>query len=245
MREAKREGFTFYKSFIEAVLEAYDDPARQNAFISKIVFYGIYEEIPVFNERIDKALFNLIKPNIDSSIRQYDQKKLARDKKAEKRIDSPEKAQNSGNEIQNSGTDSQKSVSSSQSLYSNTNTNSISTTIENSISTTDNNSGSKGNAKGLDLYKGLPTPLVDALRDFEDMRNQMKRPINNKARETILKKLHEYSNGDLTTMIDIINQSIVNCWKDIYPLKEIKQQTRKDRLSVEDMQKLKGTLLKK
>lgn len=222
MKDAKREGFTFYRSFVESVQEAYDDPIKQNSFISKIVYYAIYDENPEFDERIDKALFNLIKPNIDSSIRQYDQKKYAREKKEEKRIRISEQAQNSENKSQNSEDNSQIGKYMPQSLYSNTNANAISTSINNSISNK-TTASRNGNSKKEALYSQLPSLLVDALEDFEDMRKQIKAPISDKARETILKKLHQYSNGDLDVMIEILNQSIVNCWKDIYPLKEIKQ----------------------
>lgn len=241
MSKAKREGFTFFKSFIEAVEDVYDDRSIQDVFIAKIVRYGIYEEYPVFENKIDNALFKLIKPNIDSRIRQYDQKKYARDKKEEKRLkrESSEEFQNSENKVQNSENKVQNSENDSQSFYSNTNTTSIS--ISSNTSTSNKNSVAKKKPGKDILYQQLPSVLAEALEDFEKMRKQIKAPVSDKAREMILKKLHEYSNGDLNTMIDILNQSIVNCWKDIYPLKEIRQE--KTALSISDMQAMKGTIL--
>ena len=51
------------------------------------------------------------------------------------------------------------------------------------------------------------------------MREEISKPITDRARETILKRLVDYSGGDVGIMIEILNQSIVNCWRDVYPLK--------------------------
>jgi hypothetical protein len=36
------------------------------------------------------------------------------------------------------------------------------------------------------IYKDLPSILIESLNDFEDMRKTIKKPLTNKARETIL-----------------------------------------------------------
>ena len=112
-----------------------------------------------------------MKPNIDSSIRKYDQRKYARKKKEEKRIKDSDSIQNSETIIQNSEEIIQQSENSIQSIYSNTNSNSDS--IANNDSNKKANTKKKNSNKEM-LYKDLPTPLINTLEDFEKMRNSIK-----------------------------------------------------------------------
>ncbi len=62
--------------------------------------------------------------------------------------------------------------------------------------------------------------LLDTLQDFADMRKQMKAPMTDRAMKILLNKLQELSNGDVQNMIAILNQSIMNSWKSVYPIKD-------------------------
>lgn len=65
-------------------------------------------------------------------------------------------------------------------------------------------------------------PLSDfdlAFKDFEKMRKLIKKPLTDRARNMILTKLDKLAT-DKPTQIKILENSIVNNWQDIYPLKE-------------------------
>lgn len=78
------------------------------------------------------------------------------------------------------------------------------------------------------IYKGS-VELVAALNDFEEMRKKIKKPLTDRAKQQIVKKLNEISN-DEETQIKVLEQSITNCWLSVYPLKEVRQ----DKVSVYD-----------
>ena len=59
-----------------------------------------------------------------------------------------------------------------------------------------------------------------AINDFIDMRNNMRKPVTERALTMIVKKATELSNGDESTVINILNQSTSNSWLGVYPLKE-------------------------
>lgn len=59
----------------------------------------------------------------------------------------------------------------------------------------------------------------EALDAFAEMRKTIKKPLTEKAEKMILNKLEELSN-DEETQIKILDQSTINCWQSVYPLKE-------------------------
>ena len=61
--------------------------------------------------------------------------------------------------------------------------------------------------------------LVEALKDFIKMRKAIKRPLTDRAMKGILSKLNNFTVDDLEK-IEILENSIVNCWQGIFPLKE-------------------------
>ena len=63
-----------------------------------------------------------------------------------------------------------------------------------------------------------PGPLLDALRDFEQMRVKIKKPMTPRARKLLLGHLQKLS-GDEGEQIAILEQSILHGWQDVYALK--------------------------
>ena len=72
--------------------------------------------------------------------------------------------------------------------------------------------------------------LISSLKDFIEMRKKIKAPMTERAVNLMLSKLSSMANDD-TEKIKIINQSIMNSWKGIFPIKEEK---RHDRFSARD-----------
>ena len=67
--------------------------------------------------------------------------------------------------------------------------------------------------------------LNSAFADYVDTRKKIKSPMTDKAVDLAISKLMKLSNGDNDTAIEILNNSIVNGWKGLYPLKEKQEAT--------------------
>jgi|SRR5665647_1448386 len=66
------------------------------------------------------------------------------------------------------------------------------------------------------------TPFESAFKDFKKMRNRIKKPLTDRAEKSIRKKLNEFSYSE-DVQIQILEQSIVGCWADVYELKRPQQ----------------------
>lgn len=75
--------------------------------------------------------------------------------------------------------------------------------------------------------------LVQALKDFKEMRIKTRKPLTLRATQLLLKRLIKLSGGDEQEQIDILEQSILNSWQNIYEIKDVgsnaKQATRKNK----------------
>lgn len=58
-----------------------------------------------------------------------------------------------------------------------------------------------------------------AFKEFEKMRVKISAPLTERSRKIIMTKLQKLAVDDEQKKIEILEQSIVNCWKDVYPLK--------------------------
>lgn len=72
--------------------------------------------------------------------------------------------------------------------------------------------------KNIKYYPNDET-LDKAFSDYVAMRKQIKKPMTGKAIDLAIKKLNELSNGDNDKAIKIIEQSIMNSWQGLFPLK--------------------------
>lgn len=59
--------------------------------------------------------------------------------------------------------------------------------------------------------------LYSALREFEMMRNRIKKPMTDGAKKRLMTKLKTFPRED---WIGILNRSIDHCWQGLYPLKK-------------------------
>ena len=83
------------------------------------------------------------------------------------------------------------------------------------------NEKNEKNNKKKDIYTRarVPEELVEPLKGFEEMRKTIKKPLTERAFSRIIKRVQELSNGDMEQAVKIIDQSTVNSWADVYPLK--------------------------
>ena len=72
-------------------------------------------------------------------------------------------------------------------------------------------------SKGVfQLFADGDQELTQALKEFNDFRNKKKKPMTDKAKERMCRKLEKYPRDQ---WIDILHQSIDQGWTDIYDLK--------------------------
>lgn len=90
-------------------------------------------------------------------------------------------------------------------------------------------------SKSVQIYFPNDELLNQTFIDYMEMRKQIKKPMTNRAVELAIKKLEElsalpFSDGmDNDMAIQILNQSIMNSWQGLFPLKEHKtESTPKD-----------------
>lgn len=74
-------------------------------------------------------------------------------------------------------------------------------------------------SKTKDIYEGLPENLTETLYEFEEMRKSIKKPMTDVARKRLIRELQKLAGEDVQLMIKILDQSILNSWAGVYPLK--------------------------
>lgn len=82
-------------------------------------------------------------------------------------------------------------------------------------------SDTRGREKKADAFSefaGNDIDLLEALRDFEKMRKSIKKPMTDRAKTMLVNKLQREFQPSI--WIPVLDQSIKNCWLDVYPLKE-------------------------
>ena len=73
--------------------------------------------------------------------------------------------------------------------------------------------------KKEDVYAGLPDNLKNTLNEFEEMRKSIKKPMTDVARKRLIRELQKLAGEDVQKMIEILDQSILNSWAGVYPIK--------------------------
>ena len=76
--------------------------------------------------------------------------------------------------------------------------------------------------------------IRETLREFIKMRTFIKKPMTSRALELLIAKLKRLAGQNKQKALDILNNSIINCWQDIYELKaEPKVQSIDEKLESE------------
>ena len=71
----------------------------------------------------------------------------------------------------------------------------------------------------IEEFAGKNSMLFEAVKDWIEMRKTIKAPLTVRAASMSFKRLCELSHGNESMMIEILNQSTLNCWKGLFPLK--------------------------
>ena len=81
----------------------------------------------------------------------------------------------------------------------------------------DNNKKSIGLKKCIEDYTNNPA-IIESINGFIEMRKTLRKPLTDKALILVFTKLDKLSKSD-TEKIEILNQSIMNSWQGVFPLK--------------------------
>lgn len=76
----------------------------------------------------------------------------------------------------------------------------------------------KANTKGADVFAGESERVQEALRAFVEMRQKMRKPMTDRAKEILLHKLEGLSGGDEFMKVQLLEQSIERGWLSVFPL---------------------------
>jgi len=74
--------------------------------------------------------------------------------------------------------------------------------------------------------KTFNTPLAIAFKEFREMRAKIKKPLTERATSMIHTELNKLAGDNEELKIAILNQSVLHCYQDVYPLKDKKPFTQ-------------------
>jgi hypothetical protein len=106
------------------------------------------------------------------------------------------------------------------------------------------------NARTRDAFAAFAAgdgDLLAVLKDFEKMRRSIKKPLTDTAKKLLVNKLE--NNFPPEQWKSVLEQSIVKCWQDVYPLKEREQQRlgveqHRENVSSDELENLKAIYAK-
>lgn len=104
------------------------------------------------------------------------------------------------------------------------------------IRDTENREKNKKKADAFSEFAGSDTELLNALKEFEQMRAKKKKPMTDRAKSMLVKKLSAQFPRDI--WIEVLNQSIYKCWLDVYPLNGDHSQGGSANSQMDDLRKL-------
>ena len=67
--------------------------------------------------------------------------------------------------------------------------------------------------------KNQESDFDKAFKEFKKMRGKIRAPLTERAEKLIMSELQKLAGDNEQKKIEILEKSIVNCWKDVYPLK--------------------------
>lgn len=205
----ERISFVFYKSFYEAINEL--DPEDREACYTALMRYVFEGEEPKM-KGVTKAIFNLIKPQIDANnVRFENGCKGGRPPKE----NTEKKTEQKPNQNQNETKDKPNSNLMSYELG--VMSNELGVMSNEYISyyganTAPEEDGEKKSAES--------DPVEETFEKFRKMRKRIGRPLNEDSEKIIRDKLKQYSEGSSSKAIKILEKAIEGGHVTIVPLKE-------------------------
>ena len=198
-----REYFPAYHSYLE-VMEALTD-AEKGRLFTACLLYSKTGEVPQLSGH-ERYLFPAFKSQIDRDKKSYDEYSAAQAEKARKRWDATACNGMSGNAENAKEKEKEKTKKKEK---------------ENNAPP----SPPKGGGDVFAEYAGENRELLAALRDFEQMRKSIKRPMTDRAKRQLCTKLDDAASG--YERIELLNEAVLHCWQSVYPKQAQAENTRK------------------
>lgn len=224
---------TYIKVFVDYLdaIEPLGDAERGRLFTS-LLTYARSGEVPQLNGN-ERFLFPMMRAQIDRDV-------LSKDELSQKRRDAASASKR--------GTCEQKehlqanAASASKSLQDKDNK-----TIDKDKNKDKDKSARTRDADAFAAFAAGDGDLLAVLKDFEKMRRSIKKPMTDRAKQLLVTKLkNEFPPEQWKSVLE---QSIVKCWQDVYPLKEREQQRlgieqHRENVSSDELESLKAIYAK-
>ena len=234
----ERSNFTFYESFAAAAKRIKKKSERCD-FYDAIVSYALYGEEQDMENMPDMVAIaiELIKPNLDSSRRKAENgkqsgKPKANGKQTESKNDFAFANGESKNDFASADDESKNDFASPDDE--NKKEKEIEKEIENKK---ENEKEIEGESEGetrkaakkkrdvFEEFAASDKELLKALRDFEQMRVKIKKPLTDRAKEMIIDKLKTFPPDQ---WVQILEQSVMHDWQGLFGLKSEKKYSPND-----------------
>ena len=191
-----RNQFTFYRSFIDAIRKL--PRKEQGAIVLAISYYALDGEQPSGLSPIAETVFTLVKPTLDSANKKSTNQSHGTHKRVTNDLQTVHKKEVE-KEVEVEG-EKEGEIEIENECY---------------ISPLPPAGESKHKNDVFVDFAAGDARLLSALRDFEQMRIRIKKPMTERAKELLIAKLNTFPIGD---WVPILDQSVMSCWQGIFPL---------------------------
>ena len=227
---------TYIKVFVDYLdaIEPLGDAERGKLFTS-LLTYARSGEVPQLNGN-ERFLFPMMRAQIDRDV-------LSKDELSQKRRDAASASKRSTCEQKEHLQANAASASKCPQDKDNK-------TIDKDNKTIDKDKDKSARARDADAFAAFAAgdgDLLAVLKDFEKMRRSIRKPMTDRAKQLLVTKLkNEFPPEQWKSVLE---QSIVKCWQDVYPLKEREQQRlgveqHRENVSSDELENLKAIYAK-
>ena len=227
---------TYIKVFVDYLdaIEPLGDAERGRLFTS-LLTYARSGEVPQLNGN-ERFLFPMMRAQIDRDV-------LSKDELSQKRRDAASASKRSTCEQKEHLQANAASASKCPQDKDNK-------TIDKDNKTIDKDKDKSARTRDADAFAAFAAgdgDLLAVLKDFEKMRRSIRKPMTDRAKQLLVTKLkNEFPPEQWKSVLE---QSIVKCWQDVYPLKEREQQRlgveqHRENVSSDELENLKAIYAK-
>lgn len=209
------ESMVIYRSFYEAIKDL--DPAIAGQTYNAILGYGLNGEEPDL-EGVAKAIFTLVKPQIDANNRRKENgAKGGRDK-------TKEEPNSNLNLTKTEPKPNQTETKVEPNVNVNVNANVNANVVKNN--------------KGAQVRYADDDTLDSCIRDFIDHRKKLRKPMTDRAIELFIKRLESLCPNNTAGQINLIQTAIERGWQTVYPSKETHAEPKKTNSKLQELEAL-------
>ena len=227
---------TYIKVFVDYLdaIEPLGDAERGRLFTS-LLTYARSGEVPQLNGN-ERFLFPMMRAQIDRDV-------LSKDELSQKR-------RNAASASKRSTCEQKEHLQANAASASKSPQDKDNKTIDKDNKTIDKDKDKSARTRDADAFAAFAAgdgDLLAVLKDFEKMRKSIKKPMTDRAKQLLATKLkNEFPPEQWKSVLE---QSIVKCWQDVYPLKEREQQRlgveqHRENVSSDELENLKAIYAK-